>query len=311
MRTRIMIVGFSSLIALGGIAAPLSAATTSAQVAAEGQSERATMMRLLRPMTVELTDQRFEDVVEYITNVTGAEIEALWINDTSAIGLDPDMPINLRARNASALSILERALEQSAVAFGEPGSATWQFTNYGTFEIGPKERLNKRRRVELYDINDLLFEIPDFDQAPTFDLNSVLQSSGGRGGGGGGRSPFQNTNQGNQNQDRIPRDELAENIIEVITSLTETEQWEENGGDGGSIRFFQGHLLVNAPDYMHRGINGYRWWPKRLTQRASASGNNAMTFTSDELRKQKDTLLIDPTQVQQPVRGETAKPADD
>jgi len=288
----------------------MSAAVATEQVAAEGQVERATMMCLLRPMTVDLTDQRFQDVVEYITNVTGAEIDALWIDDSNAIGLDPDQTINLRAHNASALSILERALEQGATAFGEPGSATWQFTKYGTFEIGPKERLNKHRRVELYDINDLLFEIPDFADAPTFDLNSVLQSSGGRGGGGSGQSPFQNTNQQNQNQDRISRDELATNIIDVITSLTETEQWEDNGGDGGSIRFFQGHLLVNAPDYMHRGINGYRWWPKRLTQRASAKGNNAMTFTSDELRKQKDTLLIDPTQVQKPVRGETAKPAD-
>jgi hypothetical protein len=311
MRTTTLIAGLTCLATFAGVASPVIASVTTEQVAAEGQTERATMMLLLRPMTVELTDQRFEDVVEYISNVTGAEIDALWMDDANAIGLDPDQTINLRARNASALSVLERALEQSAVAFGEPGSATWQFTKYGSFEIGPKERLNKHRRVELYDINDLLFEIPDFDNAPTFDLNSVLQSSGGRGGGGGGRSPFQNTRQQNQGQDRIPREELADNIIDVITSLTETEQWEANGGDGGSIRFFQGHLLVNAPDYMHRGINGYRWWPKRLTQRASAPGNNAMTFTSDELRKQKDTLLIDPTQVQKPVRGDVVKPADD
>lgn len=285
--------------------------TLSAQVAAEGQEERATMIRLLRPITVELTDQRLEDVVEYLANVTGAEIEALWIDDANAVGLDPDQTINLRARNASALSILERAIEQSATAYGDPGSATWQFTQYGSFEIGPKERLNKHRRVELYDINDLLFEIPDFEDAPTFDLNSVLQSSGGRG-GGNSQSPFQNTGNTNQNIDKPSREELADNVIEILTSIVETEQWELNGGDGGNVRYYQGHLIVNAPDYMHRGINGYRWWPKRLTQRASAKTiKGGMTFTSDELRKhRRDTLLIDPTKPVKPARGETAKPVE-
>jgi len=293
-----------------GLLAPTSlASTVSAQVAVEGQLERATMIQLLKPVTVELTDQRLEDVITYLSGVTGADIQAHWMDDTHAIGLDPDQPINLKARNASALSIIERALEQAATSFGEPGSATWQFTRYGSFEIGPKERLNAHRRVELYDINDLLMEIPDFAEAPTFDLNSVLQSSGGRG-GGGGRSPFSGGNQDDQ-RERIPRTELADNIINIITDIVETEQWELNGGDGATIRFYDGHLLVNGPDYVHRGLNGYSWWPKRLSLRAHGSMKNPMTFTSDELRKKKDTLLIDPTRPSAPARGGAAKPADD
>ncbi len=311
MQIKTLVAGLACCSMLGVVAPVATATTVSSQVAAEGQIERATMIRLLRPVTVELTEQRLEDVVEYLANVTGADIDALWIDDANAVGLDPDQIINLKARNASALSILERSIEQAATAYGEPGSASWQFTRYGTFEIGPKERLNKRRRVELYDINDLLFEIPDFTEAPTFDLNSVLQSSGGRG-GGNSQSPFQNTgNNNNTRDDRPSREELAENVIEILTTIVEMEQWELNGGDGGSVRFYQGHLIVNAPDYMHRGINGYRWWPKRLTQRASAKTiKGGMTFTSDELRKhRRDTLLIDPTKPKMPVRGGEAKPA--
>lgn len=308
MRNLMLAAGLACCTTLGAIAPTALATTASEQVAAEGQLERATMIQLLKPVTVELTDQRFEDVVTYLIGVTGADIQVHWLDDTHAIGLDPDQPINLKARNASALSILERALEQSASAFGEPGSATWQFTQYGSFEIGPKERLNGHRRVELYDINDLLMEIPDFADAPTFDLNSVLQGSGGRGGGGGGRSPFGGGAQ-DQQRERVPRAELAEDVISIITDIVETEQWELNGGDGATIRYYDGHLLVNGPDYVHRGLNGYSWWPKRLSLRAHGSMKSPMTFTSDELRKKKDSQLIDPTVPQRPARGQNARPA--
>lgn len=309
MRTMILVAGLACCAPLGSLVPSAGATTTTVQPAAEGQAERDTMTLLLRPLTVELQGERLEDVIDYVVNVTGADIQAYWIDDTNVIGLDPDQPINLRVRNASALQVIERALEQSATAFGEPGSATWQFTEYGGFVIGPKESLNRHTRVEMYDINDLLFEIPEFAEAPTFDLNSVLQSSGG-GGGGGGRSPFQGGNQ-DDDRERIPREELADEIIDIITSTVETEQWQDNGGDAATVRFFQGHLLVNAPDYVHRGLNGYRWWPKRLSQRANGSLKSPMVFTSDELRKKKDTLLTDPTKPAEPARGKTAKPADD
>lgn len=313
-----------SAVALAG--ASVSAAATvapSAQVdVAPGQMERATISLLLRPVSVEFSDHRLEDVMQYIESVTGAEIEILWIDDQNPIGLDPDTTVNLRARNVSALSLLERVLEQAADEFGEPGGNTWQFTDDGLLEIGPKERLNRHRRVELYDINDLLFEVPDYTNAPQFDLNSAFQNTGGGGrgggGGGGGRSPFTQT--GGQGQgggaggvQRTDRETLANSLIEMITSLVETDQWEDNGGEAASIRFFQGHLLINAPDYVHRGVNGYRWWPSRLTTRYSSADRRGVTLTSDELRKyRRDSELLDPRKVRLPARGETAdKPRDD
>jgi hypothetical protein len=307
MKTLILIAG----LALGAPTGALAHTTAAAEVAPEGQAERATMTLLLRPLTVDLTGQRLEDVVKYVASVTGADIQAHFIDDNNAIGLDPDQTINLNARNVSGLTILERALEQSASAFGEPDSATWQFTSSGGFEIGPKEVLNKHRRVELYDINDLLFEIPDFADAPTFDLNSVLQSSGGRGGGGQARSPFTGTGTQGQQRDKPSREELATDVIEIISSIVETEQWLDNGGDAATIRYYQGHLLVNAPDYVHRGLNGYSWWPRRLSERADNSMKNPMTFTSEELRKkQRDSLIVDPTKPAPPAQGQAVKPAD-
>ncbi len=59
---------------------------------------------------------------------------------------------------------------------------TWQLTDYGSLQVGPRSRLNAFKRVEMYDINDLLLEIPDAPNAPEFDLNTVFQATGGSGG---------------------------------------------------------------------------------------------------------------------------------
>ena len=37
--------------------------------------------------------------------------------------------------------------------------------------------------------------------------------------------------------------------------------WTDNGGEGASMHLFNGTLIVNAPDYIHRQINGYSYWP--------------------------------------------------
>jgi hypothetical protein len=55
--------------------------------------------------------------------------------------------------------------------------------------------------------------------------------------------------------------------MRLITQLVEQEEWVDNGGEGGTIRYYNGNLLVNAPDYMHRQINGYSYWPSYTARR--------------------------------------------
>src|SRR5690606_7280790 len=75
-------------------------------------------------------------------------------------------------------------------------------------------------------------------------------------------------------QDRI------RNLIDLITTFVEPEQWQDNGGDGGTIRYFQGTLIVNAPDYIHRQINGYTFWPDRSVQ-TLPSGRRYVSLNMD------------------------------
>ena len=236
---------------------------------------RETLSRLQKRVTIEFDGQRLEDVVEFVETVSGADLEPLWINERRAVGLDPDAEVTLNAKDVSLLTLLEMIMSDVDRDLGFDASS-WQFTRYGTFEFGPRERLNARKRIELYDIRDLLFAIPRFDQAPEFDLNAIFQAGGGQG-GGGGQSPFQNQN---DNSETVPYQDRVDELINLITLLVETEQWEVNGGDAATIREWNGNLIIRAPDYVHRQLIGNGWWPSQNQRaRRDADGNRYVSFT--------------------------------
>jgi hypothetical protein len=136
--------------------------------------------------------------------------------------------------------------------------------------------------VQIYDINDLLMERPDYRDVPRIDLQQALQASQG-GGGGGGQSPFRNEQDRDDQAARArDRQTKADDLATLIRELVETEQWTENGGSGGSIRFYQGTLIVNAADYIHRAIDGYRYWPANQTvAMKDGKGHRYVSLTGD------------------------------
>lgn len=139
----------------------------------------------------------------------------------------------------------------------------------GRVEVGPKSRLNRNKRLEMYDIQDLLFRVNDYAEVPELDLDSAIQQGGQGGGGGGGGSIFEDSEEERENQPT--QEEQAQQLIDLIIEFVEPEQWRDNGGDGGTITFYRGGiLLVRAPDYMHRQLGGYSFWPTSLGRTATA-----------------------------------------
>ncbi len=262
-------------------------------VVVSSRPERDTLAKFARPLTVEFKDSRLEDVIKFMTEVTGADIEPMWIDDRNSSGLNKDMLITFNAKGLSALKVMEKIMQKSSEK-GDLIENTWQMSETGAMQIGPKERLNVFKRLEMYDINDLLLELPRYDQAPEFDLQSVLQSSGSGGGGGGGQSPFRDTQQNRNGQNKTTRDERATKVIDLVTQLIETEQWTDNGGTGGTIRFYQGTLMVNAPDYMHRQINGYPYWPATAQQATVVQGRRWVSLNLDTAASQLEGLANQP-----------------
>lgn len=296
---RSLIIGTSAcLVALAGVAPGAQAQTTPATVSTT-HPKRDTANRMMRPITVEFSQTRLEDVMKFLTDVTTADIEVMWTDNQNVTGLDKETEITLNARGASALAVLEKVLEKAATDSAGSGGNAWQLTPSGTLQVGPKARLNRWKRVEVYPIGDLLLDLPNYIDAPEFDLQAVLQ--GAQGGGGGGQSPFQVEQ--NQNRDTRTQDEKARDLINILTRLVEPDQWADGGGDGGTITFYQGSLLVNAADYMHRELAGYSWWPKSRTRIAMAKGRRYVTLSGDATLGKVDGMINVPVTGAVPGQG--------
>jgi len=243
-----------------------------------GVPQRDTLIKVMKRISVDFQEKRLEDVMNFVKDYMGADLDPLWIDERNTDGLDKERLVSVKVDNVTTLALIERILESAQSDFG--GSNSWQMTETGAMQIGPKARLNKFRRVEIYDVTDLITEIPDYRDVPRIDLQQALQAS--QGGGGGGQSPFRDDTGGNErDQELKERQERATEVMELIRSLVEMDQWVENGGDGGSMRYWQGGIIVNAPDYMHRGINGYPYWPSAGTSSRVQNGKRYVTLNGD------------------------------
>lgn len=276
---------------------------------------------LYTDVSVDFKETPARDAFGYLKQVMGVDLVVRYNDDRSGFGIDPDTPISLDARGVPALTVLERMLEQCADL--EP--CTWQLRK-GYIEVGTKERLSvpAARQLRMYPIRDLLFEVPRFDNAPDFDLNSSLSQGmgggaggggggfggggggggfggggggggfggggGGAGGGGGGGAPF---GEPGEEPERMSEDEKVQQLVDIILETIEPDAWLDNGGDAASIRYYDGVLIVRAPDYIQRQLGGYPFAPKRpgtsvrsRKPRAAADGPDAVidrryvTFTA-------------------------------
>lgn len=249
------------VIAAGcSLGAPLALAQSSATpetsatsgVSARASNPRAeTMRQLARPLTLDLTNARLEDVIQFVRDYSGARIDVYWADDDTGAGLDKEKQINITTRDTPVLSVIERILTKASDDYEQAG---WQFTEDGAIEIGPKSRLNQSKTLKAYDIQDLLFVIPDYSQVPELDVDSVLQGNQGGGGGGGSGSIIRDQQNQQPGQNQQSDQEAAQRIIDIIIENVEPEQWQDNGGDGASVRFYNGTLLIRAPDYIHRQL---------------------------------------------------------
>ena len=238
-----------------------------------GDPRRTTLAQLMRPISTELEGARLQDVIQFLSDFSGAQIDAKWLDEGNGEGLDPDYEVTISVTNVETLTLIERILERAqADSFEENG---WQLSRDGFLEIGPKSVLNRRKTLVVYDINDLLFQIPNFGNVPSLDLDSILDQ-GQQGGGGGGGSSFFDDDQDTGAAEGMSAEELAQQIMDLITELVEPEQWVDNGGEGATMTLYQGTLLIKAPDYIHRQINGYDFWPSSAAN--SAPGSRYLSF---------------------------------
>lgn len=257
----------AAAVAIAGMVGPAAA-----QSEVEGRSIALGKLLNTRLPNVEFNGHEFRTVVTFLSDIADLDILAKWDEQGFGDGLDPNRKITLQLKNPTSLvTILELVMKQ-----GSDDETSWVLGD-GFVEIGTKDQLNKEKYVRIYPVRELLFTAPRFDNAPELDLESVLQSTqqsgSGGGGGGGSGSIFDDENDDNNDTARGNETDQADELIDIITSIVEPTQWESLGGEGGSIRYFRGHLLINAADYLHRQVGGYPFSPARIRNSGSITGS--------------------------------------
>ena len=248
---------------------------------------------LYEKLTVNFDQTPARDVFDYLATTLGVNLIARYSDDTIAHGIDPETPISLSVEDMHALQVLELALEQCATVEG----CTWQLRN-DFIEVGTKERLSTRsaREVRTYPIDELVFAPTRFNNAPSVGINHLYPNypgyggyahpysgrlSGGSGGYGSGYggSVGPTTPAPAADQRKTQR---AQEIVNLITDTIEPMAWTVNGGDWATIRYRDGSLIINAPDYIHRQINGYPHVPPPNTESVENSPADKATPTTSQ-----------------------------
>jgi len=192
-------------------------------------------------------DNTLEEALGFIQTVTQLDVDVQW-DELEDIGIDRSTPITLRLAEVPVETVLTRVLDRaSRASFGS--RADWAVVD-GILTVSSEEQLRRNTVLLTYDVKDLVFEIPDYDNAPALDLQSVLQA----GRGGGGQSPFRDDQ--TDRREFVPLEERIEDLIDIIERNIDPEGWENAGGNTGAIYQLQGNLIIKNTPKNHRAIRG-------------------------------------------------------
>ena len=218
-------------------------------------------VQMQNPVSVNFKRNSLGQVINYMKTVTGAEIYADW-KALDTIGIRTDDEISLELGRVPAEVALRRVLEQIGDKLDRP-----QFgIEDGMVVITTEDALRQRKVTLVYDIRDLLLEVPYFDNAPDFNLGSAISGGPARADGafGSGANAADGDRDevfggGSKKTDprRRSRDQLVNEIVTIIQDVVDPERgWFETSGEGGKIQELNGNLIITNTPRNHRAIEG-------------------------------------------------------
>jgi hypothetical protein len=220
---------------------------------APGNAPKASLRKILRSKVdqVEWDDAPLSDVIEWARERGEINVVARW-NVLEPIGVTPDSPISLRLKNATMATILSEVMAQLS------GTEEIRYQGIGnTVTISSRADLNRKMVVKAYAVNDLLFRIPEFSDAPNMDIQQTSGGGGGAGGGSASQNPFQGgQGGGGQEEDNRTKRERIEDLIELIKETVEPDAWRENGGEATIRAFNDTTIVVRASLEVHEKLGG-------------------------------------------------------
>ncbi len=208
---------------------------------------------------VRFDETAFETVIQFLQEMTKANIQPDWTDLSDTALVERDTPVTIQLSNVSFRKVLKEVLLQVG------GETDLSFVaDEGVLRIATKAKLDRDMLPLVYDIRDLLVNLPRAGRQGAFNVSQGLGqqtgAGGGGGGGGGAGGGMFGQGQGQQQQQargdqfgEQGRDQLVEQILEIIRETVEPDSWREAGGDA-SIRELNGQLIVYNTSDAHRQV---------------------------------------------------------
>lgn len=189
------------------------------------------------------------DAIDFIkTSAGNPNMDADW-SALDGVGVTRDTQVSLTLVNVSVRSLLDRLVAK--VNSSSTGKIDWTVED-GMVILSSDAAIRAKTSLVIYDVRDLLVDVPDYDRVPNIDLQTALQSSQG-----GGNNPFRNDQQNDdqRRQQRITeRQNRLDDLIQIIQENID-EDWIDQGGSTGKLRKHSaGSLIITNTPKAHRRI---------------------------------------------------------
>ncbi|MSR69560.1 MAG: hypothetical protein EXS17_04360 [Phycisphaerales bacterium] len=249
----------------------------------DSQTDQAALAKMREKINVDFAETEFEAAINYFKEVTGLDFYVDW-KSLDAAGVTKQSTVSLAFPSIRADKALDMALESASGDSANPADsqanrADWAMED-GIVVVASTEALALRRVTIVYDVRDLLYLVPYFDNAPNFNIDAALNqgaqgggggggggggtgggggfgggggggSGGGGGGGGGGGSLFgSGTSLGIEDQ----REQILTRLKELIKFLVPEAFWDKADMTESRLDDFSGNLIVTATPKTHRDI---------------------------------------------------------
>lgn len=216
-----------------------------------GPGEDFELNRILDTTQAEISfeERPFDQVVDFLTELNELNIAVDW-EDLERAGIDRDKPVSLRLKNISLRTVLTEILSQ----VGGDTPVTFAIGE-GLLRVATKEKLDRDKYTLVYDIRDLIVNIPRFADAPLLNAGNAGEGDWKVGGPGSDRNSLfgsDATRSGSHARAANPSQRIVSEIMDVMRQTIEPDSWRESGGGDGALRELNGQLIVYNTSEAHQ-----------------------------------------------------------
>ncbi len=192
----------------------------------------------------------FDQVLERLADVHRLNIIVNW-NDLLRAGVQRNAPIELSLPQEISLKrVLTEVLEQA----GGGGTEVGFEVHEGSVKIATRDTLDRMTYTSVYDINDLLMEIPMFNDSPMTDLTEANQRGVPRAVQRSEQPWRVGDDDDDEAEDEPEQSSRARKIIDLIQETIAPESWRDRGGTIGTIKEINGQLVITQNSASQRQV---------------------------------------------------------